>query len=78
MTKNMGTADRVIRTALAVVVGWLYFSGTITGTLGVALLVVAVIFLLTSLVAWCPGYLPFHISTCKRAAGGTPPAGGTQ
>jgi hypothetical protein len=67
MAKNMGTADRVIRTILALVVGWLYFTNRIGGTLGIILLVVAVVFLLTSFVGVCPGYLPFGISTGKPA-----------
>lgn len=63
MLKNMGTADRVIRTIIALVVGWLYFTDRIPGTLGVVLLVVAVVFLATSFIGVCPAYLPFKIST---------------
>jgi hypothetical protein len=37
MKKNMGNLDRIIRTALAVVVGVLYFNGTLGGTLGIVL-----------------------------------------
>ncbi|HEX9633588.1 MAG TPA: DUF2892 domain-containing protein [Gemmatimonadales bacterium] len=69
MTKNMGTADRVIRTILAVVAGWLYFTGRVGGVLGLVLVVVAVLFLVTSFLAVCPGYWPFGLSTCKP---GTP------
>lgn len=67
MKKNMGAADRVIRTLIAVIIGVLFFKGVITGALGVILGIVAIIFLATSLVGWCPGYLPFKISTCKPA-----------
>ena len=63
MTKNMGTLDRVIRTVLAVVIGGLYVTGRIGGTLAIVLLVFAVMFVLTSAVGVCPGYLPFHFST---------------
>jgi hypothetical protein len=73
MTTNMGTADRVIRTVLALVVGWLYFTNRIAGTLGIVLLVIAVVFLLTSLVGVCPGYLPFGLSTRKSAPPAPPP-----
>ncbi len=66
MRKTMGTADRVIRTVLAVVIAVLYFTGVIGGTLALILGIVAVIFLLTSLVSWCPGYLPFGISTAPK------------
>jgi uncharacterized membrane protein YkgB len=74
MKKNMGTADRVIRTVIAVVIGVLYFTGVIGGTLALILGIVAVLFLLTSLVAWCPSYLPFGISTAGPAEPPAPPA----
>ena len=62
----MGTADRVIRTIIAVVIAILYFgTGTISGTLGIVLLVLAGVFLLTSFVSFCPLYAPFGLSTCK-------------
>jgi len=66
MAKNMGIADRVIRTLLAIVVGILYFTGRISGTVAVILGIVAVVFLLTSAIGFCPGYLPFKISTAKK------------
>lgn len=65
MKKNMGTTDRVIRILVAAVIAILYFSGTLTGILGIVLLVLAVVFLLTSFVSFCPLYAPFGISTCK-------------
>lgn len=64
--KNMGIADRVIRLAAAVIFGYLYFSGTVPGTLGIILLVLGIIFVLTSLVSFCPLYLPFKFSTLKK------------
>jgi len=63
MTKNMGNADRIIRTVLAAVVGVLYFTGRISGTLAIVLLAFAVVFLVTSAMGSCPGYLPFGFST---------------
>ncbi len=57
MKKNMGTADRIVRILVAVLVSVLYFTGVISGTLGVVLLVVGVIFLLTSFVSFCPSML---------------------
>ena len=66
MKKNMGTTDRVTRTVVAVVIGLLYFTGTISGTLAVVLSIVAIAFLLTSAVGFCPSYLPFGISTKKK------------
>lgn len=65
MKKNMGSADRIIRIIIAAIVAVLYFTGTISGTLGIVLLVLAGVFLLTSLISFCPLYAPFGISTCK-------------
>ena len=63
MMKNMGSADRIIRIIIAAVLAILYFMDVITGTLGIILLVVAGIFLITSLISTCPLYLPFGIRT---------------
>jgi hypothetical protein len=65
MKKNMGSSDRIIRILLAFIMGALYFSNTVTGVLGIVLLVFAVIFLLTSFVSFCPLYTIFGFSTCK-------------
>jgi hypothetical protein len=67
MKKNMGTIDRVIRTVIAVVIAVLYFTGKISGTVAIVLGIVAVAFLLTSLVGSCPIYNPFGISTRKES-----------
>lgn len=66
MKRNMGNADKAIRLIIALVIGGLYFTGTITGTLGIVLVALSAIFVLTSLVSVCPLYLPFGISTCKK------------
>ncbi|MGV3765279.1 MAG: YgaP family membrane protein [Chitinophagaceae bacterium] len=66
MKKNMGAVDRAIRVLAAIAVAVLYFSGTITGTLGIVLLVVAGVFLLTSLVGFCPLYTILGLNTCSR------------
>lgn len=65
MKQNIGTADRIIRALLAVIFAILYFSGTMTGTLGIILLVLGGVFLLTSLISFCPLYAPFKFSTRK-------------
>ncbi len=65
MKKNMGVIDRLLRTALAVVVVILYFSGQLTGAAAVVLGILAVIFLATSSVGFCPGYTLLGISTLK-------------
>jgi uncharacterized membrane protein YccC len=64
MKKNMGNADRIIRTIIAVIVAILYFTNVISGALGIVLLILAGVFLLTSLVSFCPLYAPFGIKTC--------------
>lgn len=66
MKKNMGMADKVIRILIAVVIGVLYFTNTISGTLAIILGIVAVAFVLTSFISFCPLYLPFGISTFKK------------
>jgi hypothetical protein len=65
MKKNMGSADKMIRVIIAATIAILYFTGTITGTLGIVLLVLGGIFLATSLVSFCPLYTIFGLSTCK-------------
>lgn len=65
MKKNMGSADRVIRLLIAAVIGVLYYTGTVSGTLGIVLLVLAGVFVLTSFISFCPLYAPFGLSTCK-------------
>ena len=66
MKKNMGTLDRIVRTTVVVIIAVLYFTGQISGTLAIVLGIVAIAFLLTSIIGWCPAYLPFGISTRKR------------
>lgn len=66
MTKNMGMVDRILRTVVAVVIVALYFGGQISGTVALVLGIVAAIFVVTSLVSWCPAYMPFGLSTRKE------------
>jgi hypothetical protein len=62
----MGSTDRIVRVLIALVVAVLYFTGVISGTLALILGIVAIVFLLTSLVSFCPLYVPFKISTTKK------------
>ncbi|MBU7571000.1 MAG: DUF2892 domain-containing protein [Flavobacterium sp.] len=64
MQKNMGSADKIIRIILAAVVAFLYYNKTITGTLGIVLLVLAGVFVLTSLISFCPLYKLVGLNTC--------------
>jgi hypothetical protein len=66
MKKNMGNSDRIIRVVLAVIFAALYFSGTVTGTLGIVLVVLGAVFLLTSLISFCPLYTLVGLSTCPK------------
>jgi hypothetical protein len=66
MKKNMGGADKVVRLVVALLMILAYFQGIVTGTLGIVLLVVAAIFILTSLVSFCPLYTLFGMSTCPK------------
>lgn len=65
MTPNMGTLDRIIRLVIAALFAYLYLGGVVTGTLGIVLLIVGIVFAATSAIAFCPMYLPFKISTRK-------------
>lgn len=66
MKANMGNFDRVLRAIIAAVISILFFTKVISGTLGIVLLVLGGVFLLTSFISFCPLYLPFGISTCKK------------
>lgn len=68
MKKNMGTADRVVRILVALVIAVLLFTGKIGGLLAIVLGIVAVAFLLSSLAGTCPAYLPLGFSTCKKSS----------
>jgi hypothetical protein len=65
MKKNMANIDRGLRAGLAIIVGILYFTGQLTGTAAIILGIVAVIFLATSIVGFCPAYALFGLSTLK-------------
>lgn len=64
MKRNMGNTDRIVRVIIAILIAALYFTGTLTGTLGTVLLVVAAVFVATSVMSFCPLYTIFGLSTC--------------
>lgn len=66
MKKNMGNLDKIIRIILAVVMAGLYFGGIVSGTFGIVLVVLAGVFLLTSLVSFCPLYTLVGMNTCPK------------
>ncbi|HET8865558.1 MAG TPA: DUF2892 domain-containing protein [Gracilimonas sp.] len=67
MKNNMGSSDKIIRFILAAIFVALYFTGTVTGTWGIVLLALACLFVLTSLISFCPLYAPFWLSSCKTS-----------
>jgi hypothetical protein len=67
MKKNMGSIDRIIRILLAIVVIVLYLNGSITGVVAIILGILAIVFILTSLIGFCPLYVPLKISTIGKA-----------
>lgn len=66
MKKNMGATDRIIRILIAAIAVFLYSNGTLTGTVGIAALVVAGVFALTSLISFCPLYTLVGMNTCPK------------
>lgn len=66
MKTNMGTLDRVVRILLSVGIALLYATGILSGTWAIIAGVIAVIFLLTSLIGFCPLYRLVGMTTCKR------------
>ncbi len=66
MKKNMGTIDRAIRILLAIIIAVLYFTNQISGLAAIILGIIAIAFLITSIVGYCPLYVPLKISTIKK------------
>jgi hypothetical protein len=66
MKKNMGNIDKLARIIVAIIIGVLYYTGQISGTIAIILLIVGVIFTITSIVGVCPLYSIFGISTTKN------------
>ena len=60
MQANVGSIDKVARIiiGLAVILAGFYFSSW-WGALGL-------VPLLTAIISWCPLYMPFGISSCKK------------
>ncbi len=65
MKKNMGSLDRGIRIAIAVIFAILFATGIVTGVLGTILLIVGGVFLVTSVVSFCPLYTLIGVNTCS-------------
>ena len=65
MKRNMSNTDRIARLVISALFAYRYFGGIVTGTLGIVLLVLAGVFTLTAIMAFCPLYAPFKLSTYK-------------
>lgn len=66
MKPNMGGADRIVRLFVAILIVIVFFKGIITGILGIVLLIFAAIFVVTSLIKYCPLYSLFNLNTCHN------------
>lgn len=66
MKKNMGVVDKTIRVIIAAVIALLYYFGVISGTLAIILMIFAIIFIVTSLISFCPLYTLLGINTGKK------------
>ncbi len=66
MIKNLSRADRIVRILLAAVMAALYLTHVVAGTLGIVLLVIAIVFAGTAFVSWCPIYTALGIKTLKE------------
>lgn len=64
MKKNIGTTDRIVRIVLALVFIALYFTGNITGLIGIALMILSVVFVATGFMSFCPLYAIFGLNSC--------------
>ena len=66
MKTNMGLTDRTIRTNIAIILLLLYFTHMISGTTGLVLVIIATIFLITSVLGFCPLYVLLGVNTCNN------------
>ena len=62
----MGAIDRIVRLLLAGAVAVLYLAGAVSGRVAIVLGVIAVIFVVSGLVGFCPLYVPFKLSTSRE------------
>lgn len=66
MKKNMGTTDKLIRVIIAALIGILVITGVLEGTLAIVGIIIAGIFLLTSVISFCPIYTLLGINSCPK------------
>jgi hypothetical protein len=66
MKKNVGSADKIIRLLLAAILIILFVFNVVSGILGYVLLALAAVFIITSLLGYCPLWDIFGVSTNKK------------
>jgi hypothetical protein len=66
MKKNMGGTDKIVRIIIALIIVALFFTKIISGVLGIVLIIVAGVFVLTSLISFCPLYNLVGLNTCTK------------
>ena len=67
MKKNIASADRVIRVMIAFVIVLLFVNHIVTGTFGIVLMAIAVIFTITSFINFCPIYYLLGIKKWQKS-----------
>ncbi|WP_276390465.1 YgaP family membrane protein [Eudoraea chungangensis] len=65
MKRNMGKTDKIVRVALAIIAALLVYFDVVQGTFAYVLLAMASVFILTSLISFCPVYGLVGLNTCK-------------
>ncbi len=65
MKRNMSNIDRIVRLVIAALFAFLYFGGVLPGTLGLVLFILGIVFVLTSIISFCPIYALFKLSTYR-------------
>jgi hypothetical protein len=66
MKKNMGTIDKITRVVIAIAISILFATNVISGTLGIVLLLLSIVFVVTSMISFCPLYQLFGINSCQK------------
>ena len=62
----MGALDKSLRVLAAIFIALLYYLNIISGTVAYILMALAIVFLITSFINFCPLYTILGVNTCKR------------
>ena len=65
MKRNVGKIDKLIRVSIVIIVAILGITKVISGWTASVLGAISIIFLVTSLINFCPLYALFGINSCK-------------